>query len=110
MSTWFADELRWTDDPKALIPGEPEKLYEDVDKLTTWSTTLEGMADDLGAVRAPGWNGKARLGAREGRGPRWTPPAFAWWAQQPTGRTSSQRGCTIPPCSAGPRIPITWLR
>lgn len=59
MSVWFADELEWTFDPKKLIPGEPEKLYEDVDKLTKWSDALERIGDDLGNVRTGDWTGKA---------------------------------------------------
>ncbi len=59
MSVWYAEQMSWAWDPKTLIPGEPEKLYEDVDKLTGWSASLEGIAEDLGAVRTPGWTGKA---------------------------------------------------
>ena len=58
MSVWFED-LEWVYDPKTVIPGDPVKLYEDANKLTTWSAALDGIADDLSAVRVAGWTGKA---------------------------------------------------
>jgi uncharacterized protein YukE len=48
-----------TQNPKELIPGDPEALHKDADKLTKWSKKLEDIGDDLGAVRVPGWSGKA---------------------------------------------------
>lgn len=48
-----------TQNPKELIPGDPAALHQDADKLTTWSEKLEGIGDDLGAVRVQGWTGKA---------------------------------------------------
>jgi hypothetical protein len=48
-----------TQNPKELIPGDPEALHKDADKLTKWSKKLEDIGDDLGAVRVPGWEGKA---------------------------------------------------
>lgn len=55
----MAANLGETQNPKELIPGDPGALHEDADKLTTWSGTLEGIGDDLGAVRVPGWTGEA---------------------------------------------------
>ncbi|THA24210.1 hypothetical protein E4198_05155 [Streptomyces sp. RKND-216] len=48
-----------TQNPKELIPGDPDALHKDADKLTKWSGKLEEVGDDLGAVRVPGWTGKA---------------------------------------------------
>ncbi|MFR9754409.1 putative T7SS-secreted protein [Streptomyces sp. TR06-5] len=55
----MATGLGATRDPKELIPGNAGKLHDDADKLDGWSTKLEGIGDDLGAVRVPGWTGKA---------------------------------------------------
>ncbi len=52
-------KLGETQNPKELIPGNPESLHKDADKLTKWSKKLEDIGDDLGAVRVPGWTGKA---------------------------------------------------
>ncbi|NLU66525.1 putative T7SS-secreted protein [Streptomyces sp. HNM0574] len=55
-------QLGQTRDPKALVPGEPSKLDATADKLDTYAEKLDGIGDRLGAVRIPGWTGKASDG------------------------------------------------
>ncbi|SCK39004.1 putative T7SS-secreted protein [Streptomyces sp. WMMB 322] len=55
----MAAQLGETRDPRQLIPGDPEDLSGRADKLRARSKTLEGIGDDLGAVRIPSWEGKA---------------------------------------------------
>lgn len=42
-----------------LIEGDPGKLDHYADKLAHWATALENIGDGMGAVRVPGWTGKA---------------------------------------------------
>lgn len=55
-------QLGQTSDPKMLIPGEPGKLDNTAEKLDNHSAKLEDIGDRLGAVRIPGWTGKASDG------------------------------------------------
>lgn len=55
----MAAQLGETRDPRQLIPGDPEDLTGRADKLRARSKTLEGVGDDLGAIRIPSWEGKA---------------------------------------------------
>jgi type VII secretion system ESX-1 substrate len=55
----MAAQLGETRDPRELIPGNSEDLNDRADKLRARSKTLEGIGDDLGAVRIPSWEGKA---------------------------------------------------
>ncbi|MYT73158.1 MULTISPECIES: putative T7SS-secreted protein [unclassified Streptomyces] len=55
----MAARLGETQDPKELIPGDALRLHEQAAHLTTWSKTLEGIGDDLKAVRVDGWTGAA---------------------------------------------------
>ncbi|QPP07976.1 hypothetical protein G4Z16_17955 [Streptomyces bathyalis] len=55
----MAAQLGETRDPRELIPGNPEDLTGRADKLRARSKTLEGIGDDLGAIRVPSWEGKA---------------------------------------------------
>lgn len=48
-----------TRDPRELIPGNPSKLVADADRLDDHATTLDGIGNELGAVRVPGWQGEA---------------------------------------------------
>lgn len=52
-------QLGATRDPRELIPGNPSKLTGDAEKLERHAKTLDGIGDDLGAVRIPSWHGKA---------------------------------------------------
>ncbi|MGP2438369.1 putative T7SS-secreted protein [Streptomyces sp. JW3] len=55
----MAARLGDTRDPRELIPGNPAKLSGDADRLDGHATTLDGIGDELGAVRVPGWRGEA---------------------------------------------------
>ncbi|WP_437083866.1 putative T7SS-secreted protein [Streptomyces sp. enrichment culture] len=55
----MAARLGETRDPRELIPGNPSKLNGDADRLDGHATTLEGIGDELGSVRVPGWHGQA---------------------------------------------------
>ncbi|WP_425839342.1 putative T7SS-secreted protein [Streptomyces fractus] len=66
----MAAQLGETQDPKELIPGDVPGLHEQADHLTTWSTTVEGIGDDLKAVRVNGWSGAASEGFWEGFAPQ----------------------------------------
>ncbi|MGY0491355.1 putative T7SS-secreted protein [Streptomyces sp. WG-D5] len=46
-------------DPKAFIPGEPSQLHTAVGRLAKGTVTVEGIGDELRAVRTPGWAGQA---------------------------------------------------
>ncbi|MCT2583557.1 putative T7SS-secreted protein [Actinophytocola gossypii] len=52
-------ELGQTEDPKELIPGEPSKVTDAADALRTKADTMDGVAQDLGNVRIPDWEGPA---------------------------------------------------
>ncbi|MFF3497157.1 putative T7SS-secreted protein [Streptomyces sp. NPDC002795] len=71
----MAAQLGETQDPKELIPGDAPGLHEQADHLTTWSTVLEGVGDDLKAVRVDGWSGAASEGFWEG----FAPEAGKWF-------------------------------
>ncbi|MET9832232.1 putative T7SS-secreted protein [Streptomyces sp. NPDC006385] len=55
----MAAQLGSTQDPRELIPGNPSKLTGCADKLDGHAKTLDGIGDELGSVRIPGWQGKA---------------------------------------------------
>ncbi|MEU6147589.1 putative T7SS-secreted protein [Streptomyces sp. NPDC047081] len=55
----MASALGETTDPKDLIPGDVEKLGDLATALIKWSDKFDGIGDGLGAVRIPGWMGKA---------------------------------------------------
>ena len=55
----MAAQLGETRDPRQLIPGNSEDLNDRADKLDSRSKTLDGIGDDLGAIRIPSWEGKA---------------------------------------------------
>ncbi|MFD7297894.1 putative T7SS-secreted protein [Streptomyces sp. NPDC059897] len=55
----MATKLGETADPKGLIPGEPAQLFTSAGRLTTATTTVEGIGDQLRSVRVPGWDGQA---------------------------------------------------
>ncbi|MEU4656171.1 putative T7SS-secreted protein [Streptomyces sp. NPDC023723] len=55
----MAARLGETRDPRELIPGNPSKLGGDADRLDGHAQTLEGIGDQLGSVRVPGWQGQA---------------------------------------------------
>lgn len=55
----MAARLGSTQDPRALVPGNPSKLTADADKLDGHAKTLDGIGDDLGSVRIAGWHGQA---------------------------------------------------
>ncbi|WP_020668924.1 putative T7SS-secreted protein [Amycolatopsis nigrescens] len=55
----MAAELGSTEDPKELVPGNPETVNGAADQLTAKANTMKTVADDLGNVRVDGWEGKA---------------------------------------------------
>lgn len=52
-------ELGQTDDPKELIPGEPDKVTTAADDLRAKADIMDAVASDLGNVRIPDWEGPA---------------------------------------------------
>ena len=50
-------ELGTTTDPKALIKGEPSQVGANATRLSTESTRISGLADDIDAISIPGWSG-----------------------------------------------------
>ncbi|MGY0488820.1 putative T7SS-secreted protein [Streptomyces sp. WG-D5] len=71
----MAAQLGETQDPKELVPGDAPGLLEQADHLTTWSRTLEGIGDDLKAVRVDAWSGSASEGFWED----FSPQAGKWF-------------------------------
>ncbi|MEU6818883.1 putative T7SS-secreted protein [Streptomyces sp. NPDC046860] len=55
----MASELGSTNDPKELIPGEPEKLTGLSTSLSGWSKKFDSVGDGLRDIKIPGWTGKA---------------------------------------------------
>ncbi|MET8471995.1 putative T7SS-secreted protein [Streptomyces sp. NPDC006422] len=66
----MAAKLGETQDPKELVPGDAPGLHGQADHLATWSKTLEGIGDDLKAVRVDGWSGTASERFWEGFSPQ----------------------------------------
>jgi type VII secretion system ESX-1 substrate len=52
-------ELGQTNDPKELVPGEPEAVNTVADELRKRAKTMEDVADGLAGVRIPDWTGPA---------------------------------------------------
>lgn len=59
MSLPAGADLGATNDPKALILGEPSSLEEAADSLRREAATMETIGDNLKAVRIPSWTGSA---------------------------------------------------
>ena len=67
-------ELGQTDDPKALIPGEPEAVTGVADDLRARARTMEDVAAGLSGVRIPDWEGPASSAFWD----EFTPEAANW--------------------------------
>jgi hypothetical protein len=52
-------ELGQTEDPKELVPGEPETVTGTADELRARAATMGDVAADLAGVRVPDWEGPA---------------------------------------------------
>ncbi|MQA09834.1 MAG: hypothetical protein GEU98_15045 [Pseudonocardiaceae bacterium] len=52
-------ELGQTKDPKELIPGDPGAVTSSADDLRGKAKIMQGVADDLGNIRIPTWEGQA---------------------------------------------------
>ncbi len=68
-------ELGQTSDPKALIPGEPELISNDLRDLIGNLQTMGGIRDSLGGVNPTEWTGEASDAFRSVFGaepPKWT--------------------------------------
>ncbi|MGH3758335.1 putative T7SS-secreted protein [Actinophytocola sp.] len=64
-----------TTDPAALVPGDPDLVDADAAALTLYQEVFGTVADDLAAVRVPGWSGVAADAFRAALGgevPHWT--------------------------------------
>ncbi|RZS31243.1 hypothetical protein EV193_115122 [Herbihabitans rhizosphaerae] len=66
--------LGQTDDPKELIPGNPEAVANAADDLRKKADLLKGVGEDLGAVRISAWDGQASNGFWE----KFTPEKGNW--------------------------------
>ncbi|WP_158851955.1 putative T7SS-secreted protein [Saccharothrix deserti] len=70
----MAARLGETNDPKALIPGEPELLTGDLRQLVKTLRTVVAVAEDLGRVDPGAWSGDASASFRSvfaAEPPRW---------------------------------------
>ncbi|MGH3758424.1 putative T7SS-secreted protein [Actinophytocola sp.] len=67
-------ELGQTDDPKELVPGEPEAVTGAADGLRSRARTMEDVAGDLAAIRIPDWQGPASSAFWD----KFTPEASNW--------------------------------
>ncbi|MEU4741380.1 putative T7SS-secreted protein [Actinosynnema sp. NPDC023658] len=70
----MAARLGETDDPKALVPGEPELITGDLRQLVTTLRAVVAVGADLGRVDAGGWSGGASDAFRsafDAEPPRW---------------------------------------
>lgn len=52
-------ELGQTNDPKELIPGDPDAVGKAADDLRKKANIMQDVADDLGNIRIPSWKGPA---------------------------------------------------
>lgn len=52
-------ELGATDDPRALVPGIPESVEDDIATLRKQASTAEAVGQDLTRVDVGSWNGQA---------------------------------------------------
>ncbi|GAA1941613.1 putative T7SS-secreted protein [Amycolatopsis minnesotensis] len=71
----MAAELGGTEDPKALVPGDPVAVVAVADVLGEHAKTFGKIGEDLGLVRIEGWSGKACHAFWEGfsaEKPKWT--------------------------------------
>lgn len=55
----FRAQLGQTNDPKELVPGNPDAIFTVTRQLREQGNRFEATADDLGRVRTPGWFGEA---------------------------------------------------
>jgi hypothetical protein len=64
----MAARLGETDDPKALIPGEPELITGDLRQLVQTLRAVVAVGDDLGRIDPGGWSGGASTAFRSAFG------------------------------------------
>ncbi|MPY77689.1 MAG: hypothetical protein GEV04_04180 [Actinophytocola sp.] len=60
----MAAELGQTTDPTALIPGEPEKIANDLREMVGIITNLDGVSQGLGGIDPLDWTGEASTAFR----------------------------------------------
>jgi hypothetical protein len=70
----MAARLGETNDPKALIPGEPELITGDLRRLVQTLRMVVAVGEDLGRIEPSGWSGDASTAFRSvfrSEPPRW---------------------------------------